>query len=172
MKDYFMLTTKLLLVLCLLILNTLAQSFEYNEPTTLGYAARNKLKKVYQAIGLAQEAQEAIKVLDLLTESWSRYDTETRWANNLTGDLCPLEFSLTFKGNEKLPVVRFLIEPQESPFTIQSSWKVGLELKEKLKVLPGVDVSRFDKIYPIFLHLLILKYPQHMNPFRYGMLLI
>lgn len=103
-----------------------------------------------QAIGLAQEAQEAIKVLDLLTESWSRYDTETRWANNLTGDLCPLEFSLTFKGNEKLPVVRFLIEPQESPFTIQSSWKVGLELKEKLKVLPGVDVSRFDKIYPIF----------------------
>jgi len=180
MKYYFILTVKLM-VFCILIVDTLAQSLAYNrpavkvenqtgnppenmgsqkqkdymhscpnKPTTLGDEARNKLQKIYQAIGRAQESPGAIKVLDLLTESWSKYDTETRWANNVAGDRCPLEFSLTFKGNKELPIVRFLIEPQESPFTLQSSWKVGLELKEKLGSLPGVDISNFDKIYSIF----------------------
>ena len=171
MKDYFILTVKLL-AFCILILGTLAQSLDYDsnsvkvenqtekrkdaiqsrsdKPTTLGDEARNKLQKIYQAIGLAQKAPDAIKILDLLTESWSAYDAEIKWANNLTGDRCPLEFSLTFKGNQEQPTVRFLIEPQDSPFTMQSSWKAGLELKEKLKTLPEVDVSKFDKIHTIF----------------------
>lgn len=149
-KNYFVLTTKFLLILSILIVDTLAQSLEYNEQNTLGYTARSKLKKVYQAIGIPHQTSGAIKVLNLLTESWSKYDKDTRWANNLKGNGCPLEFSLSFKYNEELPIVRIAVEPQESPFTLQSSWKVGLELKEKLKKLPEVDVSKLDKIHKIF----------------------
>ncbi len=118
-------------------------------PTTFGDEARNKLRKIYQAIGITED-EAAIKALDLLTKSWSLYDARTKWINNLTGDRCPLEFSLTFKEGKELPTVRFLIEPQEKPFTLQSSWKAGMELKEKLKELPNVDVSKLQKVYPIF----------------------
>ncbi|MEY4332000.1 MAG: hypothetical protein RLZZ196_738 [Bacteroidota bacterium] len=157
---------RFLLFICFLsIQSTLAHNtYENIESANLGYEVRDKLIKLYKAVGLEDEVPEAIKVLDLLTESWSEYDTKIRWVNSL-GNSHPWEFSLTFKENRELPVIRFLIEPQSSPFTLQTSWNAGLKLKEKLKNIPDVDISKLDKILSIFAPITTPQTPSNCESF-------
>jgi hypothetical protein len=65
-------------------------------------------------------------------------------------DLSPFEFSIVFKGGNATPIIRFLVEPHEFPLNKQSNWKAGLDLKERIKKLSSVDVSKLDKIQSIF----------------------
>lgn len=85
-----------------------------------------------------------------MSAPWSEYSREVKWENNLTDDFSPFEFSITFKGSNTTPIIRFLIEPQEFPLNKQSNWTAGLALKERIKDLPNADVSKLNKIQSIF----------------------
>lgn len=117
---------------------------------TLGSLGKEKLERIYKVIGQENNIKEATQIFDLMSEPWSEYSREIKWKNSLTDDVSPFEFSIVFKGSTTTPIIRFLIEPQEFPLNKQSNWKAGLALKERIKQLPSVDVSKLDKVQNIF----------------------
>jgi len=123
---------------------------ENSSYVTLGSLGKEKLENIYKAIGQENNIKEATDVFDLMSGSWSEYSRDIKWENNLTDDASPFEYSITFKGGNATPTIRFLVEPQEFPLNKQSNWKAGLALKERIKKLPSVDVSKLDKIQSIF----------------------
>ncbi len=123
---------------------------ENSSKVTLGSLGKEKLERIYKVIGQENNFKEAAQIFDLMSGPWADYSRDVKWENSITDDISPFEFSVVFRGSETTPIVRFLIEPQEFPLNIQSNWKAGLALKEKLKTLPSVDVSKLDKILNIF----------------------
>lgn len=128
-------------------INTL---LEDSSTITLGWLGKKKLEQIYELIGQENNIKEAIQLFDLMSIPWSEYSRDIKWDNNLTDDASPFEYSLQFKRSSIAPIVRFLIEPQELPLDKQSNWTAGLALKERIKTLPNVDVSKLDKIQNIF----------------------
>lgn len=123
---------------------------ENSSDITLGSLGKKKLEKIYKIIGQEHNIKEAKEIFDLMSGPWSEYDREIKWENNLTDDCSPFEYSITFKGTKTTPIIRFLVEPQELPLNKESNWKAGLTLKERIKKLPNVDISKLDKIENIF----------------------
>ena len=123
---------------------------ESSSNVTLGSLGKKKLENIYKVIGQENNIKEATEVFDLMSAPWSEYSRDIKWENNLTDDASPFEYSITFKGGKTTPTIRFLIEPQEFPLNKQSNWEAGLALKERIKKLPSVDVSKLDKIQSIF----------------------
>ncbi len=125
-------------------------STETSSNVTLGSLGKKKLENVYKVIGQENNTKQATEIFDLMSAPWSEYSRDIKWENNLTDDFSPFEYSITFKGSKTTPIIRFLIEPQEFPLNKRSNWKAGLALKERIKKLPNVDVSNFNKIQSIF----------------------
>ena len=123
---------------------------ENSSHVTLGSLGKEKLERIYKVIGQENNIKEATQIFDLMSAPWSEYSREIKWENGLTDDVSPFEFSILFKGSKTTPIIRFLIEPQEFPLNKQSNWKAGLALKERIKQLPNVDVSKLNKIQNIF----------------------
>ncbi|HUX80487.1 MAG TPA: tryptophan dimethylallyltransferase family protein, partial [Alphaproteobacteria bacterium] len=133
-------------------MNQIAVSYPMDDSSnvTLGSLGKKKLEQIYKVIGQENNIKEATTIFDLMSAPWSEYSREIKWENNLTDDFSPFEYSITFKGSKTTPIIRFLIEPQEFPLNKQSNWKAGLALKERIKKLPNVDVSKLNKIQNIF----------------------
>lgn len=128
----------------------LSSSAENSSNVTLGSLGQQKLAQIYKVTGQENHVQEAIKIFNLMSASWAGYSSETKWDNNLTDDASPFEYSIAFKGRKITPDIRFLVEPQEFPLNEHSNWKAGLKLKERIKSLPNVDVSKLNKIQNLF----------------------
>lgn len=144
--------TFLILFNLVFFMNQLAASLptESSSNVTLGALGKTKLENIYKVIGQENNIKEAQQLFDLMSGPWSEYSRDVKWENNLSDEASPFEYSVTFKGGKTTPIVRFLIEPQEFPFNKQSNWKAGLALKERIKALPSVDVSKLDKVQSIF----------------------
>lgn len=142
----------LTLLYLVFFMNRIAVSFpiENSSNVTLGSLGKKKLEEIYKVIGQENNIKEATQIFDLMSAPWSGYSRDVKWENSLTDDISPFEYSILFKGSKTTPIVRFLIEPQEFPLNKQSNWKAGLTLKERIKELPNVDVSKLDKIQNIF----------------------
>lgn len=144
--------TLLTLLHLVFFMNRIAVSspIENSSNATLGSLGKKKLERIYKVIGQENNIKEATQIFDLMSVPWSEYSREIKWENSLTDDVSPFEFSIVFKGSKTTPIIRFLIEPQEFPLNKQSNWKAGLALKERIKQLPSVDVSKLDKVQNIF----------------------
>mgnify|MGYP000293509593 CR=1 FL=1 len=123
---------------------------ENSSNVTLGSLGKKKLENIYKVIDQKNNIKQATQIFDLMSAPWSEYSPEIKWENSLTDDFSPFEYSITFKGSDATPIIRFLIEPQEFPLNKQSNWKAALALKERIKKLPYVDVSKLNKVQNIF----------------------
>ena len=152
MRAYYKSITLPVLIHLVFFMNQTAVSSptENSSNVTLGFLGKKKLEQIYKVIGQENNIKEAQQVFDLMSGPWSEYSCKIKWDNNLTDDASPFEYSITFKGSKTTPIIRFLIEPQEFPLNKQSNWKAGLALKERIKNLPSVDLSKLDKIQNIF----------------------
>jgi hypothetical protein len=66
----------------------------------------------------------------------------------ITDDHSPYELSLALDGHA--PEVRFLVEAQGEPTTLQSSWVDGLAMCERLQREFGVSLERLARVLELF----------------------
>jgi DMATS type aromatic prenyltransferase len=119
--------------------------------STYGSLGEGKLLRLCSGLGLpAPLTEKAIEVFRLLGSSWWDWPLGRAplWKSDITDDGTPFEFSVAFDG--KAPILRMLFEAQQRPMTVQSSWKAGLRLNERLAPLPGVSLGRFKEICDLF----------------------
>ncbi|WP_257453784.1 tryptophan dimethylallyltransferase family protein [Archangium lipolyticum] len=110
-----------------------------------------KLTAMCRAVGFTEEdTRTVLKFFELLTSPWGqrRIGTEPVWASDITDDHSPYELSLALDG--RTPEVRFLVEAQGEPTTLQSSWVDGLALCERLRRHSGITLDRLERVRELF----------------------
>lgn len=118
---------------------------------TFGILASEKLKSICSILNFKDEEINAtLNIFNLMAGSWSdlKIGTKPRWFSDITDDSTPFEFSLSLNG--KKPVLRFLTDNLSESNTLESSWKVGCKLNEKLEQHFGASLARFKQIQDIF----------------------
>jgi DMATS type aromatic prenyltransferase len=110
-----------------------------------------KLSAMCRAVGFAEaDARTVLKFFRLLTSPWGErlIGTKPSWASDITDDHSPYELSLALDG--QTPEVRFLVEAQDEPTTLQSSWEEGLALCERLHDEAGITLERLHRVRELF----------------------
>ncbi|MBN1204859.1 MAG: hypothetical protein JXB05_08040 [Myxococcaceae bacterium] len=110
-----------------------------------------RLQVLCEAVGYsASEIQTVQRFFTAMSAPWGtrRIGTTPPWRSDITDDNTPFEFSLALEGDR--PEVRFLIEAQNNPTTLQSSWEDGLALNERLSEEFGVPLERFNQVKDLF----------------------
>jgi DMATS type aromatic prenyltransferase len=118
---------------------------------TYGSFGERKLSLLCQGLGLSHRLTlEGLEAFRLLSQSWSKrpLGPAPAWQNDITDDGTPFEFSIAFDGGA--PRLRMLVEAQDDPLTLLSSWAAGLTLNQRLRCLPTVDLARFDRVSDLF----------------------
>jgi DMATS type aromatic prenyltransferase len=110
-----------------------------------------KLSSMCRAVGFSEtDTQTVSSFFDFLTSPWGERPLGTRpsWASDVTDDHSPYELSLALDGHH--PEVRFLVEAQGEPTTLQSSWVDGLAICERLQREFGVPLERLARVRDLF----------------------
>lgn len=118
---------------------------------TLGSFGRSKLHALCKGLELNQkQTDSAIKMFDLACQSWSDWPLNATpyWPSDISDDHTPFEFSVEFGSEDVL--LRILFESQIKPITSNSTWLAGLQFHERIKHLPGVDLTKFELIADLF----------------------
>ncbi len=110
-----------------------------------------RLQALCQAVGYgAEDLRTLQRFFTAMSSPWGtrRIGSVPTWLSDITDDHTPFEFSLALEGS--YPEVRFLIEAQNEPTTIQSSWEDGLALNERLNQEFGIPLDRFELVKDLF----------------------
>jgi DMATS type aromatic prenyltransferase len=110
-----------------------------------------KLSAVCRAVGFPErDTRTVARFFDILTSPWGErpLGTEPPWASDISDDHAPYELSLALDGRG--PEVRFLVEAQGEPTTLQSSWVDGLEMCERLGREAGISLERLARVRDLF----------------------
>lgn len=110
-----------------------------------------RLQALCQAVGHGPaDIETAQRFFTLMSSPWGtqRIGTSPPWRSDITDDCTPFEFSLALDGDT--PEVRFLIEAQNGPTTLRSSWEDGLALNERLSHALDVPLHRFERVKDLF----------------------
>jgi hypothetical protein len=105
-----------------------------------------KTHALARALGLAELTPEVTRLFDLVTPSFGGLELGPmpRWASTLTDDGTPFELALAFTATG--PSLRVLAETRRAPFELDDAWRAGIELSRALGALPGVDITRFERV--------------------------
>lgn len=110
-----------------------------------------RLQALCEAVGHGPaEVETALRYFNAMSAGWGsqRIGSSPRWLSEITDDHTPFEFSVALEDDK--PEVRFLIEAQNEPTTLQSSWEDGLALNERLHREFGVPLERFNRVKELF----------------------
>jgi DMATS type aromatic prenyltransferase len=110
-----------------------------------------RLQALCKAVGYGPaEIQTVQRFFTVMSSPWGtqRIGTAPAWRSDITDDNTPFEFSLALEGDR--PEVRFLIEAQNNPTTLQSTWEDGLALNERLNQEFGIPLDRFNLVKDLF----------------------
>jgi Tryptophan dimethylallyltransferase len=119
--------------------------------SSYGSFGERKLSLLCDGLGLSRRSrQEGIYVFRLLSQGWSHRQLGSipAWQSDITDDATPFEFSVAFDGGT--PKLRILVESQQPPLTLSSSWAAGLRLNQRLRYLPNVDLAPFERVRDLF----------------------
>ncbi len=118
---------------------------------SLGAFGERKLSLLCRGLGLPRSRhKEALRNFRLMSRSWADLPRSAgpAWPTDITDDGTPYEFSVAFDG--RAPKFRLLVESQEPPMTLQSSWDAGLRLNERLGDQTSVCLERFETVRDLF----------------------
>lgn len=98
----------------------------------------------------AADTQKVQQYFTFMTSSWNmrRVGDASPWKSDISDDHTPFELSLALEADR--PEVRFLIEAQNSPTTLQTSWDDGLALNQRLNQTFSVPLEGFNKVKDLF----------------------
>jgi DMATS type aromatic prenyltransferase len=98
----------------------------------------------------AADTQKVQRYFTFMTSSWNsrRVGDASPWKSDISDDHTPFELSLALEADR--PEVRFLIEAQNNPTTLQTSWDDGLALNERLNREFAVPLEGFNKVKDLF----------------------
>jgi DMATS type aromatic prenyltransferase len=111
----------------------------------------SRIEALCTAAGFSStDTQKVQKYFTFMTSSWSsrRVGDASPWKSDISDDHTPFELSLALEADR--PEVRFLIEAQNNPTTLQTSWDDGLALNERLNKELGVPLEGFNKVKELF----------------------
>lgn len=96
------------------------------------------------------DTQKVQRYFTFMTSSWnSRLVGEASpWKSDISDDHTPFELSIALEGSR--PEIRFLIEAQNHPTTLQTSWDDGLALNERLNKEFGLSLDHFNRVKDLF----------------------
>ena len=129
---------------------------------TLGAVAERKLSRLCEGLGLWRERGSAIALLRRLSSGWSGFPLGPTPHGRTTSRTTrvPFQYSVALQGN--VPIVRILVEAQETPIHPLSSWTAGLRLNDELRNVRGFSLSRFELVRELFA-------PTAHEPVRFSM---
>jgi hypothetical protein len=111
----------------------------------------DRLRALCESVGYTPaEVQTVQRFFTAMSDGWGqrRIGTTPPWLSDITDDHTPYEFSVALEG--EFPEVRFLIESQNNPTTLQTSWEDGLALNDRLNQEFGVPLDRFNLVKDLF----------------------
>ncbi|HYH99816.1 MAG TPA: tryptophan dimethylallyltransferase family protein [Hyalangium sp.] len=96
------------------------------------------------------DTQKVQKYFTFMTDSWNsrRVGETSPWKSDISDDHTPFELSIALEGSR--PEIRFLIEAQNHPTTLQTSWDDGLALNERLNKEFGLSLEHFNRVKELF----------------------
>ena len=96
------------------------------------------------------DTQKAQEFFAFMTESWNSrlVGEDSPWKSDISDDHTPFELSIALEGSR--PEIRFLIEAQNHPTTLQTSWDDGLALNERLNKEFGLSLEHFNRVKDLF----------------------
>ncbi len=120
---------------------------------SLAEYGQERLSALCDALELPSRDRDAARALfQLVGGAWPKQalSAESPWANDLTDDGTPFEFSVGFEGAS--PELRVLFESQLSTSqpSPRTSWDAGVALQGRLRESGYCDGSVFDLIAPLF----------------------
>jgi DMATS type aromatic prenyltransferase len=125
--------------------------WERTASLTFQQFGNSRLQALCEAVGYdASEISTVQRFFSVMSDGWGaqRIGSSPPWLSEITDDHTPFEFSVALE--EGAPEVRFLIEAQNSPTTLQTSWDDGVALNERLKKEFGIPLERFNLVKELF----------------------
>ncbi len=118
--------------------------------SSLGHLVFTKLDRLCEGLGCSHFRDPAAGILNEMSVGWRALPARTTpyWPSDITDDGTPVEFSVAMSdaGTE----LRLLVEAQQFPVSLESNWRAGLALNQRLAGKYAVDLSRFEQIREIF----------------------
>lgn len=111
----------------------------------------SRLRALCESVGYGTEQVETVqRYFSAMCDGWGHQHigSSPRWLSEITDDHTPYEFSMAMEDGE--PEVRFLIEAQNNPTSLESSWEDGLMLAERLHHQFGVPLERFNLVKDLY----------------------
>jgi DMATS type aromatic prenyltransferase len=111
----------------------------------------SRLAALCRAVGFSSADTDKVqKYFNFMTASWNQrlIGDASPWKSDISDDHTPFELSLALEADR--PEIRFLIEAQNNPTTLQTSWDDGLALNERLNQEFGVPLGRFNQVKDLF----------------------
>jgi hypothetical protein len=89
-------------------------------------------------------------LFELVAAPWCGQPVGTRapFANDISDDASPYEFSLQMRGERA--DLRLLVEPQEEPYGLTGNFRAGLEANRRLSAAGYVDTGLFEEVVSLF----------------------
>ena len=122
-----------------------------NGPPSARQYGLQQVARLCDAIKLPEhEKAAAVRLFGLLSESWAQRPLSSgpEWLSDITGDHSPYEFSLAFDGRRC--ELRFLMEVQSHPMTMESAWGASLEACERLSREFDAPLERLREVQHLF----------------------
>lgn len=96
------------------------------------------------------DTQKVQRYFTFMTQSWGsrRVGDASPWKSDISDDHTPFELSIALEGAR--PEIRFLIEAQNNPTTLRSSWDDGIALNERLNQVYGLSLDHFNRVKDLF----------------------
>ncbi|MDY7224777.1 tryptophan dimethylallyltransferase family protein [Hyalangium rubrum] len=120
-----------------------AQSFQ-----EFGFA---RIEALCRSSGFSSADTEKVqRYFDFMTKSWNTrlIGEASPWKSDISDDHTPFELSIALEADR--PEIRFLIEAQNSPTSLQTSWDDGLAINERLNKELGVPLDSFNTVKDLF----------------------
>ncbi|WP_224361915.1 tryptophan dimethylallyltransferase family protein [Hyalangium versicolor] len=111
----------------------------------------SRIEALCKAAGFTSvDTQKVQRYFTFMSESWStrRVGDESPWKSDISDDHTPFELSIALEGSR--PEIRFLIEAQNNPTTLQTSWDDGVALNERLNKEFGLSLDHFYRVKDLF----------------------
>jgi DMATS type aromatic prenyltransferase len=111
----------------------------------------SRIAALCQSAGFTSaDTQKVQDYFTFMTSSWnSRLVGEASpWKSDISDDHTPFELSIALEGSR--PEIRFLIEAQNHPTTLQSTWDDGVALNERLNRTYGLSLDHFNRVKDLF----------------------
>lgn len=119
--------------------------------TTAQQYGLQQLVRLCDLINLREsDKTNAVALFGLLSETWGQRPLSSgpEWASDITGDHSPYEFSLAFDGDRS--ELRFLMEVQTQPMTMESAWRASLDACERLSREFDIPLERLREVQDLF----------------------